>query len=296
MKNVIIVNDGMTNFHLKDITPKANQYQNHFNFISKGNINSDSLSPFRNNSIEYEDGLSYLNEYKTKNNFNNNDLLVCFYRGILNAENQGFKNLFVAGTNMTEKNPCVAIISLNYLSWDILVKENDYEFQRNSILALILCTIIGAYTSLSAHRETYGCLMDFNADLNSFNEKIKTKFYLCAPKEKNCLQILENEPEGNKIIYLCEVFRNRFGTENLSPTKIIDDYDITEKSDIETILRHILSSDNFNEKTKKDARFYFCKLFEVKGNFTKGLISNGDYMLEYNLILNWITFESGVFG
>ncbi|MFM7399294.1 MAG: hypothetical protein ACKO4W_00155, partial [Bacteroidota bacterium] len=58
--------------------------------------------------------------------------------GATPAKNHGLKNLFVAGTNIKENNPCVAIISLNYLSWDILVKENDYEFQRNSILALIL--------------------------------------------------------------------------------------------------------------------------------------------------------------
>lgn len=293
MKNIVFLNDGITTFHLKDISRKANQYQTYFNFISNKNINVDPQSPFMANSIEYETGLSYLSTYKSRNNLQENDLLICFYSGILKASSHNLTNLFVSGTKEKEINPCIAIISLNYLRWDILVKENDYKFQISSILHIIMSTIISAYTSLHPHNETHACLMDYNGTLASFNQKIKANFYLCGRKEEGCLSKIEKEPIYEHILKLCEVFRTRFRyevNESSEETKInfnIEGFDNKDIIDAEIALRYIINTTIDNE-TRQGSMLFLLQLGRIKNEFSQGIITYDTYSSNYNRILHGI--------
>lgn len=128
----------------------------------------------------------------------NDDLILAFYNGILEASNHGLTNLFLAGSRYDEKPPCTGVISIKYLDWNILEEKYDYEIQKHSILHLIICGIIGSYTRLDAHGNV-GCLLDFNASLTSFNLKLQKGYYLCSNKEYGCYDKIVNEKYGKAI-------------------------------------------------------------------------------------------------
>ena len=117
-------------------------------------------------------GLAFSN-LKKIHHYNHEDLVIKFYNGVLSATKDGLTNLFCAGAHVDDPYPLACIVSLKYLDWAILEEKYSYEVQKHSILHLIICGIIGAYSRLEAHSDI-GCLLDMNLSLTSFNLKLIT--------------------------------------------------------------------------------------------------------------------------
>jgi hypothetical protein len=104
--------------------------------------------------------------------------VIALFDGALTAREAGLSNFFMAGARYDEPTPCTAVVSLRFISWGILEQKFDYDLQRHALLHLILCGLLGAYTHIEAHHETYGCLFDFNARLIDFKSKIAARLLL----------------------------------------------------------------------------------------------------------------------
>lgn len=206
MPKVIIIADRHVENVCQNVVIYANSCQSDFNFYLIPQIDSDS-SPLDKPNLEIFEALKYLEKTKKQSKYENNDLIICFYDGVLKATNHGLSNLFCAGSRYDEDYPCTAVISLKYLGWNILEEKYNYEIQKHSILHLIVCGIIGAYTHLTPHNDI-GCLLDLNLRLTSFNLKIQKGYYLCSKSEFGCYDKIKNEKYGNSIIRLCEKFKN----------------------------------------------------------------------------------------
>jgi len=163
-------------------------------------------SKLNNPRTEFTDILKDLDNFRNLYCYDKDDLILAFYNGILDASNHGLTNLFLASSRFDEQPPCTAVISIKYLDWNILEKYN-YEVQKHSILHLIVCAIIGSYTYLEAH-DNIGCLLDFNANLSSFNLKLQKGYYLCSESEFQCYDKIKNQKFGKAILQLCESFKN----------------------------------------------------------------------------------------
>jgi len=135
------------------------------------------------------------------------DLMVAFYQGVLGAKEAGLTNLFVAGARYDEPTPCTAVVSMRFLSWDILESKPDYSLQKHALLHLLVCCLLGAYTHVGAHAATFGCLLDFDARLSDFNRKLLRGYYLCSPDENDCFRAVQAERYGNAIIQLCSTLK-----------------------------------------------------------------------------------------
>lgn len=206
MPKVIIIPDRQIENICRDAVNFANTCQSDFNFYLIPQIKSEN-TPLDKPNAEVSDILEYLDNIKKQNNYENEDLVLTFYNGILKATNVGYSNLYCAGSNVTEQYPCTGVISLKYLGWNILEEKYNYEVQKHSILHLIVCGIIGSYTTLTAH-EDVGCLLDFNQQLTSFNLKLQRGYYLCSTTEFGCYENIKKEKYGNSIIRLCEKFKS----------------------------------------------------------------------------------------
>ncbi len=206
MPKVIIIADRQVENVCRDVVIYANSCQGDFNFYLTPQINSDN-SPLDKPNLEVFEALEYLEKTKKQSKYENDDLVISFYDGILQATSHGLSNLFCAGSRYDEEYPCTAVISLKYLGWNILEEKYNYEIQKHSILHLIVCGIIGAYTHLTPHKDI-GCLLDLNLRLPSFNLKLQKGYYLCSKSEYGCYDKIKNEKYGNSIIRLCEKFKN----------------------------------------------------------------------------------------
>ncbi len=138
-----------------------------------------------------------------------NDLVIALYRGVLEAREAGLTNLFVAGARYDESSPCTAVVSLDFLSWDVLEEKFNYTLRKHALLHLFVCCILGAYTHVNAHASTLGCLFDFDNRLADFNRKLARGYYLCAPHENDCHRKVQSEKYGNSIIQLCSTLKYR---------------------------------------------------------------------------------------
>ncbi|MGD1702462.1 hypothetical protein [Dapis sp. BLCC M229] len=136
------------------------------------------------------------------------DLLISFYDGVITAVDRGFVNLFIAAANIEDLYPCTAAVSLQFISWGLLEQKYDYKLQRHALFHLVICCLIGGYTKLVAHHQTYGCLLDFNNELVSFNRKLQVGYYLCSSSQSGCYDAMKSELYGNSIISLCRVLKN----------------------------------------------------------------------------------------
>lgn len=70
-----------------------------------------------------------------------------------------------------------------------------------------MCCLIGGYTKLAAHHQNYGCLLDFNNQLVSFNQKLQMGYYLCSSRQSGCYDAMQSERYGGSIIRLCKVLK-----------------------------------------------------------------------------------------
>lgn len=98
---------------------------------------------------------------------------------------------------------------MKYLGWDILEEKYNYDVKKHSILHLIICGLIGAYTHLEAHNDI-GCLLDKNMQLTSFNLKLQRGYYLCSRHEFAGNENIRKEIYGNAILCLCDTFKSNF--------------------------------------------------------------------------------------
>jgi len=183
----------------------ANSCQSDFNFylIPQTKLTN---SPLNKSRVEFTKVLKYLEDIRKRYGYDQDDLILTFYNGILEASDHGLTNLFLAGSRYDEQPPCTGVISIKYLDWNILEKY-DYVVQKHSILHLIVCAMIGAHTHLEAHGNI-GCLLDFNANLSSFNLKLRKGYYLCSANEFGCYDKIEKEQYGKAILQLCDSFKN----------------------------------------------------------------------------------------
>jgi hypothetical protein len=169
----------------------------------------DTAGPLANPVSDFREILCYLDQRKKALGAGQDDLLVAFYDGLVQAREAGLSNLFLAGARYDEPTPCTAVVSLKFLSWEILEEKFNYDVQRHALLHLLVCSILGGYTGIEAHRETFGCLFDFNGKLVDFNRKLVKGYYLCTPNEQDCLRRVQQTKHGNSILQLCSTLKHR---------------------------------------------------------------------------------------
>ncbi|MFC5410681.1 hypothetical protein ACFPMF_15265 [Larkinella bovis] len=246
MKNVILVSDHKTEAVCRDAINIANSCQSDFSFYLLPpikDINSPLVKPF----LEYDEGLYYLDNKRSKQGYEKDDLLIAFYNGELRASKFGLSNLFIAGTKSSETPSCVVLISLKYLDGNVLEDKYNYLIQKHSILHLILSSIIVVHTNLETHNSSYGCLLDFNNNLASFNRVLQKGYYLCSSIENNCYERLLNNRYGNSIIRMCIEFKNKaFSSEfQLTINKLVmGDENTFNNSQIGAVGSHATASNN----------------------------------------------------
>jgi hypothetical protein len=205
MPKVIIIPYNQIEKVCQDTMTFANTCQSDFTFYVLPPTNKvDSI--LNGHTAEVFDILKYLEEQKLNYGYETDDLILTFYNGVLQASNHGLSNLFCAGSRYDEEYPCTAVISLKYLGWEVLEEKYNYEIQKHSILHLIICGIIGAYTHLQAHSDI-GCLLDMNLRLSSFNLKLRRGYYLCSANEFGCYDKIQREKYGKAILQLCDRFK-----------------------------------------------------------------------------------------
>lgn len=205
MPKVIIIPDRIVETACRTAVEFANTCQSDFDFYLTPNTDTPQ-SIFARPNLEIFDTQTYFSELKRVNNYDDLDLIIRFYNGILQASSFGLTNLFCAGSKYDDEYPLAAIISLKYLDWEVLEEKYSYEVQKHSILHLIIRCVIGAYTHVDVHMKNNGCIMDFNGDLVSFNMALRKGYYLC--EEFKCYQNLNKEKYGKSIIRLCEKFKS----------------------------------------------------------------------------------------
>ncbi|NEQ36501.1 MAG: hypothetical protein F6K40_09515 [Okeania sp. SIO3I5] len=165
-------------------------------------------SPLKKAHADYLEILEFLDRQKRYLSLWEEDLLISFYDGVITALDHGLVNLFIAGANIEDLYPCTAVVSLQFISWGILEQKYDYALQRHALFHLVICCLIGGYTKLVAHHQTYGCLLDFNNELVSFNRKLQMGYYLCSNSQSGCYDAMQSELYGHSIISLCRVLKN----------------------------------------------------------------------------------------
>jgi len=219
---------------------------------------SDDHSPLLSHFSDFRPILEYLENRKIALGASQDDLIIALYRGVLGAQEAGLTNLFVAGARFDEPTPCTAVVSLNFLSWDILEERFNYSLQKHAILHLIVCCLLGAYTHLDSHEATFGCLLDFNSQLSDFNRKLAYGYYLCSPDENDCFRNVANERYGNSIIQLCSTLKYKIDSNAIQISigefimgdlfKDIKDSTVINRSKIVNAFNTI--GDEFDKETK----------------------------------------------
>lgn len=196
------------------------QYEREFdNFLSEANTTQSDFkfyllppetgneSPLKKPLADYLEILRFLDSRKKQMGLDKEDLLIAFYDGVITALDHGLANLFIAGANIEDLFPCTVAVSLRFISWGILEQKYDYSLQRHALFHLVMCSLIGSYTSVAAHHQTYGCLLDFNNQLVDFNRKLQMGYYLCSSSQCGCYDAVRSERYGNSIIRLCKVLK-----------------------------------------------------------------------------------------
>lgn len=192
----------------------ANESQGDFRFHTLPPERDDE-SPLLSSESDFRPILEHLEKRKQGLDASPNDLLIALYRGVLGAREAGLTNLFVAGARYDEPTPCTAVVSLDFLSWDVLEEKFNYTLQKHALLHLVICCLLGAYTHVNAHATTFGCLLDFNARLSDFNRKLARGYYLCSPDENDCCRAVQSEQYGNSIIQLCSTLKYKTDTKSI---------------------------------------------------------------------------------
>lgn len=196
------------------------QYESEFdNFLSEANKTQSDFkfyllppdngyeSPLKNPLADYLEILEFLDRQKKQMNLGEDDLLIAFYDGVITALDHGLGNLFIAGANIEDTYPCTAAVSLQFISWGILEQKYDYSLQRHALFHLVICSLIGSYTKVAAHHQTYGCLLDFNNRLVDSNYKLQMGYYLCSSSQSSCYDAVYSTRYGQSIIRLCQVLK-----------------------------------------------------------------------------------------
>jgi len=206
MPNVFILPHYQYETEFSAFLNNANTVQEDFRFYLIP-PQTESDSPLNKSVADYLEILGYLDKKKKRVDIGNEDLLVALYDGVITALDQGLTNLFIAGANVDDPYPCTAVVSLRFISWGLLEQKYDYSLQRHALFHLVVCTLIGGYTRVPAHEQTYGCLLDFNNHLWDFNRKLQMGYYLCSDHQNGCYNAIKRERYGNSILRLCTTLR-----------------------------------------------------------------------------------------
>lgn len=186
----------------EQVVARCNEVQADFRFrVERPDLALES--PLSRPVADYKEILPYLDQKKKNFGMQAQDLIIALFDGRLTATDMHLTNLFMAGAHIEEEFACTAAISLRFISWGILERKFDYELQRHALQHLMVCGLLGAYTKVGAHMETFGCLLDFNSDLTGFNRKLQRGYYLCSEGEKGCHRAVSAERFGGSIIQLC---------------------------------------------------------------------------------------------
>lgn len=278
MPRVLIMPHRENEAVFSQMVSKANEAQADFTFHVLPPDDSPER-PTRGGVADFRDILTYLDQRKPTLGGQSNDLLLTFFDGILEARKEGFSNLFMAGSRYDEPTPCNGVISLKFLSWGVLEERFNYDLQRQAFLHLCICGLLGAYTHLNPHRDTYGCLLDFNDRLFDFNRKLQRGFYLCSPDENDCHRKLERERYGNSIIRLCSVLKR--GIDKQALQIVIGEIVMGDKFENiknATIVNRSFVVDAFNatkeqiDKETADALVTIAEAVEQSGNTAAGTL------------------------
>jgi hypothetical protein len=208
---------------------------------------SGNSSPLNKPNADYLEILGFLDSRKRRLDLDKEDLIIAFYDGVITALDHGLANLFIAGADIKDKYPCTAAVSLQFISWGILEKKYDYSLQRHALFHLVMCCLIGGYTKISAHHQTYRCLLDFNNQLVDFNRKLQMGYYLCSSSQSGCYNAMLSERYGNSIIRLCKALKN--GIDQTKLEVIIKELvmgDKFEKISNSTIVSRSWADNSFN--------------------------------------------------
>ncbi len=193
----------------------ANEAQSDFKFyLLPPDDEPESL--LRQPVADYLEILQFLERKKKGVGLGNADLLIALYDGVITAMDHGLTNLFLAGAHMDDAHPCTAVASLRFIAWGTLEQKFDYSLQRHALFHLVVCALISSYSKAPAHRETYGCLLDFDNRLDDFNRKLQMGYYLCSEHQKGCFRAVSRERYGHSIISLCCALRVSIDQKRLS--------------------------------------------------------------------------------
>ena len=206
MPKVLILPHYQYESEFENFLNEANKTQSDFRFYLLPPYSGND-SPLRKSIADYLEILGFLDSQKKQMGSDKEDLLITFYDGVITALDHGLANLFIAGANLEDLYPCTAAVSLSFISWGILEQKYDYSLQRHALFHLVMCCLIGGYTKLAAHHQTYGCLLDFNNQLVSFNQKLQMGYYLCSSSQSGCYDAMQSERYGRSIIRLCQVLK-----------------------------------------------------------------------------------------
>ncbi|HEY9691093.1 MAG TPA: hypothetical protein V6D15_02765 [Oculatellaceae cyanobacterium] len=193
---------------------RANKAQESFEFYLLP-LEIENEAPLKKTVADYTEILWFLDNQKRRMGLNLENLLIAFHDGVITASDRGLTNLFIAGANREDPYPCTAAVSLQFISWGILEQKYDYSLQRHALFHLVMCTLVGVYTKVAEHHETYGCLLDFNEQLVDFNRKLQMGYYLCSTSQNGCYAAMQSEPYGKSIIRLGEVLREYIDREEV---------------------------------------------------------------------------------
>ncbi len=122
MPKVIIIPDRLVKKVCREAVNFASTCQSDFDFyLIPNTVITDSL--FKNPYLEIYETENYFSGLKKINNYNDDDLIIKFYNGTLQATKHGLSNLFCAGSKYDDEYPLAAVISLQYLDWEILEEK-----------------------------------------------------------------------------------------------------------------------------------------------------------------------------
>ena len=181
----------------------ANAAQNYFH-VEKIELKSEEEGALEARDLSEdidEDKICHkLFEIKRDRGYKPSDLFIAFFEGrLLDPKGQPY---FLWTSDIgEERDPGVALISLNYLKSDSGILDSG-EFALKSIEANLLYAMTVMSTSVEGHYETTGCLLDFCRSMEDINYSLQKGFVFC--EQKRCKQRLRNSEPGQAALAIAD--------------------------------------------------------------------------------------------
>lgn len=186
---------------LVTIADLLNKVQNDFRFCTYS-----PPKPLRSmevrKSADVDTSLEECHALKTALNLASEDLLIQFIGTPLESRLRGLANLFLAGSDLSERPPRVAVISTSFIHRHILPSDPTYLTQRNAFYHLMVCCIASAFFELLAHDDR-GCVMDFNSYTPNIRRKIDSGYTFCDA----CTLVVEKHSLCDALFKICSALK-----------------------------------------------------------------------------------------